>query len=127
MRRLISWLMTIGSPDGDIQRCGRVLVVLTLGLIALSLQLLPTTTTAENPLAALLVVGLSFVCYAIILVLARYGHVTAGGLLIIALTALGTLHHRRAAGGQPGRPRAGRRSSGRAAAGSRGRAGRRAP
>jgi rsbT co-antagonist protein RsbR len=91
MRRLITWLMTIGSPDEDVQRRGRMLVVLTLGLIALSILLLPSTATAEDPLAAVILVGLSFVCYAIVLVLARYGYVTAGGLLIIALTTLGTL------------------------------------
>jgi rsbT co-antagonist protein RsbR len=91
MRRLITWLMTIGSPDEEVRRRGRMLIVLTLGLIALSLLLLPTTATAENPLSALIVVGLSFVCYAIVLALARYGYVAAGGLLIIALTALGTL------------------------------------
>jgi rsbT co-antagonist protein RsbR len=91
MRRLITWLMTIGSPDEDVQRRGRMLVLLTLGLIALSLLLLPATATAENPLAALILIVVSFVCYAIVLVLARYGSVTAGGLLIIALTTLGTL------------------------------------
>ncbi|HET9221872.1 MAG TPA: STAS domain-containing protein [Roseiflexaceae bacterium] len=91
MRRLSTWLMTIRSPDEDVQRRGRMLVVLTLGLIALSLLLLPATATAEEPLAALILIGVSFICYAIVLVLARYGYVTAGGLLIIALTTLGTL------------------------------------
>jgi rsbT co-antagonist protein RsbR len=91
MRRLITWLMTISSPDEDVQRRGRMLVVLTLGLIALSLLLLPVTATAEEPLAALVLLIVSFVCYAIVLVLARYGYVTAGGLTIIAFTTLGTL------------------------------------
>lgn len=84
-------LLQIRSTSADVQRRGRNLIILSLGMTMLGLAFLPVILAMGQPLAtaALLVVAaLVFLGTAI---LGRAGYVSVGAYLLISLTVVATL------------------------------------
>src|SRR5262245_22193538 len=85
---MMNWwarLATIDSLDEDVQRRGRTLVMLALGLIVVLALAFPLFLTQSNPAPASLAVVVAVVFNAVALLLARRGYVTLGAVLIIAI------------------------------------------
>ena len=91
MRRLITWLLTIDSPDEDVRRRGRMLAILAVALIVLIVLIIPLVLVTTLAPTVFVILAVATAGYVIVLALARRGHVTGGGWLIVAMMILGTL------------------------------------
>jgi rsbT co-antagonist protein RsbR len=90
VRRLLTWLLTIDSPDEDVRRRGRTLAILAVALIVLIILLVPLVVLGTPTPGVFIILAVGAIAYLIVLALARRGHVTAGGWLIVAMLILGT-------------------------------------
>jgi rsbT co-antagonist protein RsbR len=91
MRRLITWLLTIDSPDEDVRRRGRTLAILAVAMIVLVVLVIPLVLLTMPTATVFVILVVGTVGYVIVLALAQRGHVTAGGWLIVAMLILGTI------------------------------------
>jgi rsbT co-antagonist protein RsbR len=91
MRRLITWLLRIDSPDEDVRRRGRTLALLAVALIVLILLFIPLVLLTTPTVTVFVILATGAVGYLVVLALARRGQVTSGGWLIVAMLILGTL------------------------------------
>src|SRR5262245_38891297 len=91
MRQLITWLLTIDSPDEDVRRRGHILAILAIamiGLIVVAAPLVAITTPTPNVFVILVIATIGYI---LVLALAQRGYVTSGGWLLVAMLILGTL------------------------------------
>src|SRR6185295_13541708 len=84
MRSLFSWLISIDSPDEELRRRGRNLVILALGLIALVLLFILLTAFQPDGMTSQIMMSKSVLIYVGVLVLARRGLVSLGALIFTA-------------------------------------------
>jgi rsbT co-antagonist protein RsbR len=92
---MLNWLnqlITIDHPDEDVRRRGRLLAILALALGLAVLVVTPFTAPQQKVLIILVTIILSVLTDLGVLVLARRGAVTAGGLLIISVTMIGIVN-----------------------------------
>lgn len=91
MQRIGAWLIHVhvDVSDDDRQRRGRLLIVLTLGLMAVSLVSVPLVTlTRETHLVMPLLASIA--AYVGIIVLAYFGWINVGAYLLIGMLLTGT-------------------------------------
>jgi rsbT co-antagonist protein RsbR len=91
MRHVLTRLLTVNSSDEDIRRRGRMLVSITLAMIALALLAFFLILLSLSSPDLLVVVGIGLIGLAVVLALARRGTVTAAGVLLVAMLLLATL------------------------------------
>jgi rsbT co-antagonist protein RsbR len=91
MRHVLARLMIVDSSDEDVRRRGRMLVSITLAMIALALLAFFLILLSLSSPDLIVVIGISTIGLAVVLTLARRGMVTAGGVLLVAMLLLGTL------------------------------------
>jgi rsbT co-antagonist protein RsbR len=91
MKALFSWLIRIDSPDEEVQRRGRNLVIQTAGMIALTLFFLVLDLIHANITPTTAIVGTAGLLFTGVLVLGRRGYVTQGGIILIVVELAGIL------------------------------------
>ena len=83
MRQFFSWLLTIDSPDEDVRRRGRNLVILALGMITLCLLFALLLLFSPTPAVIYAIIAVAMVVYTGVLLLARRGHVTLSAIVFM--------------------------------------------
>lgn len=91
MSSLFTWLVTIHSPDEDIRRRGRILVILSLGLIILAIVMLTPAFFAPDALPIIVVSTIYIGIFAATLQLGRRGYVTLGSFILCGIILLANL------------------------------------
>lgn len=91
MRQFFTWLLTINSPDEDLRRRGRNLVILALGLICTALLFVPVLLLQPTKGVVFVDIGLAVLLYVGVLLLARHGLVELGALLFVGVITLAIL------------------------------------
>lgn len=87
MRQFFSWLLTINSPEEDLRRRGRNLVILALGMITLCLLFTLLLLFSPTPAVIYVIIAVAVVIYTGVLLLARRGHVTLSAIVfMLAIT-----------------------------------------
>jgi rsbT co-antagonist protein RsbR len=92
---MLNWLnhaITIDHPDEDVRRRGRLLAILALALGLAVLVVLPFTASQQHVLLILITIVLSGLIVLGIVLLARRGAVTTGGLLMISAIMIGIVN-----------------------------------
>ncbi len=88
MRQIFTWLLTINSPDEDLQRRGRNVAILALGMIAFCLLFEPLLLLSPTPAVIFVIIAVAVVIYTGVLALARRGHVTLSAIVFILTISL---------------------------------------
>lgn len=91
MRQFFTWLLTINSPDEDVRRRGRNLVILAIGLICTALLFVPTLLLQPTKGVVFVEVGIAVLLYIGVLILGRQGLVAIGALLFVSVITLAIL------------------------------------
>lgn len=79
-------LTTIASADSDLQRRGRMVVTVALGMIALDLAFIPLIFTTSQLISSLITLLAAPLIFIVALLLGRAGQVDAGAYLLIGVT-----------------------------------------
>jgi signal transduction histidine kinase/DNA-binding response OmpR family regulator len=85
MRPMFTWLLTIASPDEDVRRRGRNLVIMMLGLIIMVLTILLIFVFYPNGLRPVISAVISLLAYGGTLALARSGRVTLSAVIMLGI------------------------------------------
>jgi rsbT co-antagonist protein RsbR len=83
MKSAVTWLFSIDTAHHDELRRARTLVTLACAMIVVVLLALPLVMSLPAPLLGLAACLSGLLIYAIVLLLARRGYITAGGLLLV--------------------------------------------
>jgi rsbT co-antagonist protein RsbR len=91
MRALRLSLFQIASPDEDIRRRGRNLLILCLGLSIVALLFIVIALVQPGNRLNIWAPIIPTLCYAFVIALARRGHVTAGGFTLVLILLAATM------------------------------------
>jgi methyl-accepting chemotaxis protein len=89
MREWLTWLLTVDSRAEEVQRQGRNIIVLSLGLIVLVLLFIPVLLFQPGANSNFMTLGVALVLFMTTLLLARRGQVMLAGILLtVSLTVI---------------------------------------
>lgn len=91
MRQFFESHVSVPSRDADIQRRGRLLIILLLGILVVALLVVPVAFLQPDPGVALLTLGIGVLLIVAALALARSGRVTLGAWLFLAILVIAPL------------------------------------
>jgi rsbT co-antagonist protein RsbR len=83
MRQFFNWLLTIDNPNEDMQRRGRNVVILALGMITLCLLFVLLLLFSPTPAVIYVIIAVAVVIYTGVLLLARRGNVTLSAIVFM--------------------------------------------
>ena len=83
MRQFFTWLLAIDSPDEDVRRRGRNVVIMALGLITLCLLFVLLLLLTPTPSVTYIIIAVTMVIYTGVLLFARRGHATLSAIVLI--------------------------------------------
>ncbi|NWF82124.1 MAG: STAS domain-containing protein [Chloroflexi bacterium] len=88
MDNLAMWLVSVNSPDEDVQRRGKLLIIIALGLMVLALALFPVTLATVYTTMGLVWLAGAAIAFAGVVLLGRFGQVNLGAYILIGTTLL---------------------------------------
>ena len=84
MQRLLDQVTQVFNADADARRRGRILIILSLVMMLVSVSSTPLILLGSRPFVPSTIVAVGFVIMLVAGLLARYGFVMLGGLLLVA-------------------------------------------
>ncbi|ABY35722.1 MAG TPA: STAS domain-containing protein [Chloroflexus aurantiacus] len=91
MNRFRNWLLHIDATDPEIQRRGKILVSLSIGVVIVLLTVGLALTLIQPTIGRLINLTLATLVFVASFILGKKGLVTIGGYLLIILTTIGAL------------------------------------
>lgn len=104
MSNLLTRLTVVHSPDPDVQRRGRVLIIISLAMAAIAVAYLPVGLASINPVSAIMTLIVATGVFVGAAILGRLGRVNWGAWLVIGCTIVAILASIANSANSPGSP-----------------------
>ncbi len=88
MNNLATWIVRVNSPDENVRRRGKQLIIIALGLMILALALIPVIIATVYTTMGLVWLSGAAIAFAGVVLLGRAGQVNLGAYILIGTTLL---------------------------------------